>query len=308
MRGSSPSPAPTAHAVDFGRPFIPEPFTPLYHTRAYADLTDDERRRYNQLYALYFNEQIIFFETSLSESVLLPLAASGVRAPLAAALCEFVEEERRHTRMFRALNATCAPALYARGDFHFIRVPAGYAKVLDWVARRVRYFPMILWLMLLQEERSLFYSRHIVRGRDELEPHFVDAHRTHLRDEVDHVGWDEELLDELWESCGPALRRINAELFRWMVGEFFNTPKRGGLRVVAQLVREFPALAPRLAGLRTAVLDLARSPAYHRSLYSREMVPRTFARFDRFPEFASLNRTLYGYDRSRDANQTQRRH
>ena len=36
------------------------------------------------------------------------------------------------------------------------------------------------------------------------------------------------------------LRRLNAELFRWMVGEFFNTPKRGGLRVVSHLVREVP--------------------------------------------------------------------
>jgi hypothetical protein len=94
---------------------------------------------------------------------------------------------------------------------------------------------------------------------------------------------------------------MNAELFRWMLGEFFNTPKRGGLRVVTQLAQEFPALAPRGAALCRAVLDLGRSPAYHRSLYSRAIVPRTFARFDRFPEFSSLSRTLYGYQREHAA-------
>jgi hypothetical protein len=287
--------------VDFTRLFIPEQFTPLFHTSAYRALDAEQRRRYNQLYALYFNEQIIFFETSLAESVLLPVAASGVSAPLAAALYAFVDEERRHTRMFRDLNRACAPAWYGAGDFYFIRIPSGYRRMLRWAAGRVRRFPMILWLMLLQEERSLFYSRAIVRDRDEFEPHFVTVHRTHLKDEVGHVGCDEELLDQLWEHCHPLVRRVNAELFRWMLGEFFNTPKRGGLRVLTQLAAEFPSLRPRASELRRAVLDLARSPAYHRSLYSRGIVPRTFARFDRCPEFSSLSRTLYGYQREHAA-------
>jgi hypothetical protein len=281
--------------VDLGRPFLPESFTPLYYTAAYASLTPIQRRRYNQLYGLYFTEQIIFFETSLAASVLLPLAAR-VGPALASSLREFVDEERRHTRMFRALNRACAPGLYSGGDFHFIRVPAGHAWLLDWVARHVHYFPMILWLMLLQEERSLYYSREILRGRNELEPHVVDVHRAHLTDEVGHVGWDEALLDELWDACRPGLRRVNAELFRWMMGEFFNTPKRGGMRALAAFASEFHDLAPRVTELRDAVRRLSRSPAYHRSLYSREIVPRTFARFDRYPEFASLGRTLYGYE------------
>ena len=287
--------------VDVNRLFIPEQFTPLCHTAAYAGLAPHERRRYNQLYALYFNEQIIFFETSLAERVLLPLAASGLPATLADGLRAFVEEERRHTRMFRELNRACAPAWYAPGDFYFIRVPSGYRQTLGWVARRVRYFPMILWLMLLQEERSLFYSRAIVHDSDGFEPHFVAVHRAHLEDEIGHVGWDEELLDVLWERCRPVLRRVNAELFRWMVGEFFNTPKRGGLRVLTQLAAECPTLAGREADMRRAILDLARSPDYHRSLYSRAIVPRTFARFDRSPEFSTLSRTLYGYQRQHAA-------
>jgi hypothetical protein len=218
---------------------------------------------------------------------------------LATALGEFMDEERRHTRMFRALNEACAPEWYAAGPFHFIRVPAVQSRVLDWVARRPRVFPMVLWLMLLQEERSLFYSRAILHRKEEIEPHFVGVHRTHLADEAGHVGWDEDLLDQIWDRCHPVLRRINAEVFRWMVGEFFNTPKRGGLRVVSQLTVEFPEMAPRLPQLREQVRQLAHSRAYHQSLYSREIVPRTFARFDRYAEFSLLGRTLYGYERNR---------
>jgi len=287
-------------AVDFERFFLPEAFTPLYHTSSYADLTRRQQRRYNQLYALYFNEQITFFETSLAESVLLPLARSGLPAPLARAMATFVEEESRHTNMFRALNRRCAPDLYAEDHFHFIRLSPVHRHVLDWVARHTRRFPLVLWLMLLQEERSMFYARTILREREALEPHFVDVHRVHLADEADHVRWDEELIDHIWDACPPVQRRINAELFRWLVGEFFNTPKRGGIRVLARLAAEFEDLGPRLPELRRQVLGLARSPAYHRSLYSRDIVPRTFARFDRHTEFSRLGRTLYGYDR-RDA-------
>src|SRR6267378_2262372 len=112
MRDICSPPAQSMVAVDFSKLFLPEPFTPLYHTASYAGLTTEQRRRYNQLYALYFNEQIIFFETSLSESVLLPLARSGLPERLVQALGEFMEDERRHTRMFRALNRACSPELY----------------------------------------------------------------------------------------------------------------------------------------------------------------------------------------------------
>jgi len=285
-------------AVDFSKLFLPEQFTPLFHTSAYANLSAEQRRRYNQLYALYFNEQIIFFETSLSESVLLPLVDSRLPEGLTVGLREFMEEEQRHTRMFRALNEACAPDLYAGHPFYFIRVPPSQSSVLDWVARRPRVFPMVVWLMLLQEERSMFYSRTILRLKGELEPQFVSVHRAHLADEADHVRWDEDLLDQLWDRCHPVLRRINAEFFRWMVGEFFNTPKRGGLHVVSRLIVEFPELAPRLPQLRTQVRQLAHSKTYHQSLYSREMVPRTFARFDKYAEFSLLGRTLYGYERN----------
>ncbi len=54
--------------------------------------------------------------------------------------------------------------------------------------------------------------------------------------------WDEELLDIVWEQSPSLVREINAKLFGWMLGEFFNTPRRAGLRMVEELVREFPEL------------------------------------------------------------------
>src|SRR5262249_46308213 len=156
------------------------------------------RRRYNQLQALYFNEQILYFETALGQ-VLAALQRQPWPERLAEGLKRFQEEERRHSAMFRRLNLRCAPELYAAGDFHFVQIPPLWQAVSQWAAHQSFLFPTFLWLMLLQEERSLFYSRTFLAHRETLEPQFVQAHRLHLADEARHVRWDEELLDALWQ-------------------------------------------------------------------------------------------------------------
>ena len=281
--------------VDHRRRFIPEEFAPLYYTQSYRVLTEAQRLRYNQLQALYFNEQIIFFETAIGRKVLEALLRNSLPSQLKKGLHQFLEEEKQHTEMFRQLNQQCAPQFYGAGYFYFIETPRAWMATLNWATQRPRFFPMFLWLMLLQEERSLFYSRRVIVQREELEPQFVKTHRTHLADEVGHVRWDEELMEELWEHANPFLRKVNAELFGWMIGEFFNGPKRAQLRVAHELAREFPELKELETEMQRQLLALSEDGGYQRSLYSREIVPRAFARLDASPEFQSL--VLSGYRR-----------
>lgn len=280
-------------AVDHRKRFMPDEFTPFYYTPSYRALTQEQRLRYNQLQALYFNEQIIFFETAIGRPVLEALLRDSLPPPLQKGLRQFLEEEQQHTEMFRQLNQQCAAQLYGAGYFYFIQPPRAWMAVLNWAARRPRLFPMFLWLMLLQEERSLFYSRRVIAQREGLEPQFVKMHRTHLADEVGHVRWDEELMDELWEHASPFLRKVNAELFGWMLSEFFSGPKRAQIRVVQELAHEFPELAELKPEMQRQLLALSEDSDYQRSLYSREIVPRAFARLDASPEFRSL--ALSGY-------------
>lgn len=279
--------------VDSGMLFLPEALTPLFHTASYGALTPVQRRRYNQLHALYFNEQILYFETALGHGILGALLRQPWPDRLADGLRQFQDEERQHSAMFRRLNQMCAPDLYAGRDFYFVRVPKIWKTVSRWAVAHPLLFPMFLWLMLVQEERSLFYSRSILRHRESVEPHFVKAHRLHLADEVGHVRWDEELLDALWERAHPLLRKANAKLFSWMFDEFFSTPKRAQLHVVEELVREFPELRGQEMEMRRQLLALSGDAGYRTSLYSREIVPRTFARFDETPEFRVLK--ICGY-------------
>ncbi|HVT57034.1 MAG TPA: diiron oxygenase [Thermoanaerobaculia bacterium] len=299
MRAGSLPAAPTTaaplegHAVDTGKSFIPDQFTPLFYTPSYPELTAAQRLRYNQLHALYFHEQVIFFETALGRGILEALLRASWPVRLAEILRRFRDQEREHTEMFRRLNQRSAPQLYAGRDFYFVRVPTPWLIFFDWAVARPSLFPMFFWLMLLQEERSLFYSRGYIRHRGSIEESFVQAHRRHLADEVWHVRWDEELIDTLWRRAHPWLRAANARLFTWMLEEFFGAPKRAQLRVLDELVREFPELRELRPGLRRQLLALARDEGYRRSLYSREIAPITFARFDASPEFRG--RRICGY-------------
>lgn len=279
--------------VDPGRFFIPAELTPLFHTACYPELTEPQRLRYNQLHALYFNEQIMFFETALGRPILSALLRETWPDRFAEGLRQFQAEELQHTEMFRRLNRRGAPHLYEIGDLHFVKIPAFWTAVMRWAVDHPVSLPLFLWLMLLQEERSLYYSRIYLRHQASIEPLFVETHRLHLVDEAKHVRWDEELLDELWLRAHPLLRTFNARLFAWMLEEFFGTPKRAQLRVVEELAREIPELRGRLPEMRRQLLALSRDESYRKTLYSREIVPRTFARFDESPELRALS--LCGY-------------
>lgn len=277
------------------RPFLPEALTPLFHTPAHVELTPHQRLRYNQLHGLYVHEQVLFFEESLAERVLGALLTLPLPDGLPEALRRFREDEAAHSIMFRALNRELAPGLYAEADYHFIPAARTGGRLLAAFGRHPRWFPMLLWLMLMLEERSLHFGREIVRESGALEPRVVETQARHLRDEAHHVRWDQAVLDWLWPRTERPLRRLNAVVFTWLVGEFFSVPRRGSLAVLAELTRQCPELEARRPTLARQLRALAGRPDFHASLYSRRIVPQTFRRFDRWPEFARVGRVLGAY-------------
>ena len=203
------------------RRYLPEHLTPLFFTDAYATLTPEQQDRYNRLQGLYFNEHVAFFEVAVGRNVLTALLADPALGHLQDELRRFRSDEARHTSMFREWNRRADPVLYGHRDAHFVRIPKPLSVPWDWITRRPADFPMLIWLMLFQEERALYYAREILRQQDVLDPSFVVLHRVHLADEVHHVRWDEEVLDILWRRAGTWRRRMNARLLGWMMREFF---------------------------------------------------------------------------------------
>lgn len=285
----------SSEPIDFSRRFMPEELTPFYHVSGYSELTESQRLRYNQLNALYFNEQTMFFEKTLAQNVLGYFLRGSISEGLKEGLRQFLREEGEHSAMFRELNLKCSPTFYAHRDFHFIRVPRPLAKILDVVSKHPMQFPFLIWLMHLQEERAMFFGRAFLKAEDSLEPHFVAVQRRHLADEAGHVRWDEALLDWVWPRTARLLRGVNIRLFAWMIGEYFSTPKRSTTRVLAELVREFPDLQPRYDEFCRQLRSLGGNLEYRKALYCPETVPKTFKRFDAWPEFRSMMAAMPGY-------------
>jgi rubrerythrin len=279
--------------VDFSKYFIPEELTPLYFTPSYGNLTEAQRLRYNQLTGLYFNEQIMFLEKILAENIIYFYLSEPIPNDLKARLRQFILEEKQHTAMFLQLNRQCAPQFYAEQDFYFIQVPKVLSKLTTFLSKRPQWFPLFLWLVMLQEERSLFCGQIYLKSH-RIESHFLEVQKRHLKDEVDHIRWDKELINWVWPKTNFVIRKLNTYLLAWLINEYFSFPKRSAVRVVKQLTKEFPSLQSRFQDLRNHLFEVSHNTTFRSFLYTKENVPETFKLFRNWPEFEGITKLMPG--------------
>lgn len=163
-----------ATPIDRSRWYVCPTLTPLYYAPIYQQLEERHQLRYNQFTALCFSELIGFFETTFAASVLAALAKNRrheIDRELVDCLEGFIAEERHHTEWWRRLNRLSEPALYASVDQAIIRLPASSRFVLRQVTRHPHAFPLVYWVMLALEERSLEISRRCTRmPTEQIEP------------------------------------------------------------------------------------------------------------------------------------------
>lgn len=285
--------------IDFSKPFFPVHLAALSFVPSWALLEDQHRLRYSQLYALYLNEQTVFFEELLATNFLPALyqRPDRIGADLAEDLRQFEIEERRHSQWFRDLNHRVDPKNFRleEGSYVFVPMTPRIKAITGWFARHPLSFPFWIWLALLQEERSIAVAKECLR--QDMEPIFRDLHRKHLADEIDHVRWDLKLVERVWLPTPMWKRQLQARLFGLMMAEFFTSPKRAAKAVLQALLDEHPELDSLGPQLHRELGDLSTSRDYHASLYSRETTPRCFALFDELPEFRNVGRHLLAYER-----------
>jgi len=281
--------------IDRTRQFFCETLTPLFYTRVYAELADEHRLRYNQLTGMLANELILTLETQLL-SASLEAAARGGGEALAIAVKQFAEDEARHARTWRRLNRLSEPLWYGNRDRVLCDPPRPIRMLSSFVARHPRAFPVIFWLQLAQEERSIDLSRRCLRvPAHRMEARYAAVYREHLADEVRHVQIDCHLIDRFYASRPPLVRRATAMVFRAVLDRFFLRPSGSTRRVIHALVAEFPELQPRLPRLMAELRALPANDDYQRMMYSRDTTPITFEMFDRFKEFHCMSKVLRAY-------------
>ena len=286
--------------IDRSRWFFCETLTPLYYTSVYRDLGVEHKRRYNQLTAMMANEIIAFMETEFLGAALTAVESRGDRwqpSDLHAAVRRFRDDERRHAHIWRNLNRLSEPAWYGSADRRLMNIPHGALLAARLIARHPVAFPVVFWVQLVQEERSLEISRRCMRVSPQvMEPRYAAAYGAHLPDEARHVQIDRHLIEHFYRPRSVAVRRASALLFRTVVGMLLVTPVHSTARVVRVLATEYPDLAPLVPRMLRELRDLRSSIEYHEMMYSRHTTPVTFALFDEFPEFHQMRAVLRAYE------------
>lgn len=283
--------------VDRSRYFVCPTTTPLYYAKIYHQLASHHQIRYNQLTAILFSELISYFESQFAASVCAAIAKTkGVDAGLTECLNRFVADEQDHIELWRRLSRLSEPDWYSESGWMLFRVTPPVAATLQLLTRRPQWFPMVYWIMLALEERSLDLSRRCMKMETEqIEPHYLWVYREHLKDEMRHVQIDWHLIDLYYSNKSSTLRRCNARLLQTAIGRFLLPPTRSAVRVVQRLAEEFPELNELLPEMKRQLRSLAENAAYQQMMYSRETTPITFGLFDRFPEMHRMQTTLLSY-------------
>jgi hypothetical protein len=293
--------------VDPTRPLLPESYTQLYYTPVYASLHREHRLRYNQLFGLRMNEYIMMLEAELINRILVPIAHHPklrADAELQIALSTMIAEERHHYNCFLAINRCCRPDLYPPPLERLFSVVPAWANAMFWSATRlVNTLAFSLWYQMAMEESSMALARDMQKQPatetlGDLDPVFCALHIEHMKDEARHVQLDGLLVDLCINEASPRVRRLNAQLFKFMLRGITRPTRSGsGVKVIRQLVKDMPELKDREEEMIRAVLALVDNEAYQKSLFNRRIMPVTFRLFDQCPELSGLGRRMRGYDR-----------
>lgn len=280
----------TGLPIDFSVPFVPESLTQLYYTPSLARLGPTQRLRYNQLYAAHINEQFLFFEHDIGNAISRALLESGaaLRPDLRGQLQVMIDDEERHQRMFEALNLQAFPDLYADCRHVFIRPSPVARQVLNAIVRNPTRLSFVLWLAFFLEEASAEFSKTVIKSTKNgmvIEPSFLALHVRHLRDEVHHVRLYPDIVRSVLVGSSRFGRRINGAFLVRLMREFL-APKRSGIAVVDQLVREFPELRGMHSELRRSIRSLAGSADFYDAFFAASKLPALHAMFEEFPEFS----------------------
>ena len=278
--------------------FVCPTLTPLYYTHVYRELNDEQQRRYNQLTALSFNELIAFFESTFASSVLVALTDTRTRrinGELADCLSGFIADERKHIGLWQRLNRLSEPELYTNTDRYILQISPVAQRILGAITARPYTFPLVFWIMLALEERSLDISVRTLQRHDEIEPRYRLIYREHLKDESRHVQLDWHLIERFYAERSRAVRAYNAKLFGRMIAKFFLPPTRAAARVIGCLVNQFPELNSLSSELIRQLKQVGNDPEYHEMMYSRRTTPITFQLLDQFEEMHALRHVLHSY-------------
>lgn len=278
--------------VDFSRPFIPEKYTQLYHSDIYEELNNKQKIRYNQLYGARTNEQFILFESGFTNQVIenmLKVKSLNNKQSLLNCLNILLDDEKKHSYMFKTLNEHCVPEIYHNTQYYFLQMSWIERTLLSVICRYPQHIISLLWLVLLMEEHAVQFSKDFVKNPKseelgDLEQNFKLVHQLHLKDEAKHVHIDANLIDFVLEKSSSRKKNLNVKVLKKLLQAILK-PKHAGINVIRQLVLEYPELKNNSNEMEHTIRNFTYDPCILPLLEDRSQTPLTTMLIDMYPEF-----------------------
>jgi len=285
--------------VDPSLHHFPEVLTPLFHCASYQQILDDEDRLiYNQLFAQYVCEQFVFLEDRFLCRVVEKLIpwAGQVSWDLKSCLEIFLDEEVKHTEMFRRLARASAPERYTASDFYFLKIRAHEEALIRLMAKYPRALHFWIFVALLFEEKTIdYFSHYRMQQRSEthpqLDPLHSQVHKFHMMDEARHVQIDEHLLLFIFNRSAPALKFFNIQILKRMMTNYTN-PKRANINIIHELCKIQPRLRTHQDHMCDEIRKQNGQSPYQLAQFSRKNFPKTFSYFDRDSQLSRAMRSV----------------
>ena len=254
-----PELVPWGDGPDPDKYWIPENLVPLLGTQAYKELTDEQRLRYNQYYALELAEQFNWLEERLTIAGYTALLRGPVPSPALRTLLEsLIVDEQGHSASFRRLLKLARPDIYDNSvPLQFFTPPRQLYLLAMLTARLPRLLSGWVFLVGVLEEATLIISRSYTEAGEDTDPLFARVHILHAQDEARHCVIDTLVAEWLVDGQHGWARRANTKVLDLMFQAYYD-PGWGYDMPIKRLVADFPDLRGQEAEIIKQVSD-ARS-------------------------------------------------
>lgn len=275
--------------------WVPEEMNYISYLPSYKNLTEKQRLRLNQLYAMSICEQFVWLENNLLAGILTDgFQNENLPPAFRQSMNTFYTEEEKHSEMFWRVLEKSEPTWYENDrTFKIFRTNKIQDFFFDTITKYNKTFLVWIWLALFFEERTLDFSKKYQRAYQDdksgLDFNFWQVHFFHMKDEVRHHQMDEIFLTEFYDKASLWKRNICGKMFFKLMKAYI-APKRNAKKILNILESEFPDLQESNISqkLREELPLLEKNCLYQSVVFGKEAIGRTLELMAKYKEFNSI--------------------
>lgn len=295
------------HEIDFSKNWSPTEMVSLEYLPSYSLLNDEQKRFYNQIFAISICEQFIWLENNLLRGILIQeIDEKKYGEGFHKALHFFLEEEDKHSEMFWRILEKARPEWYPTREFKIYKINPIQTKFFDMICNNPNTFIVWVWLALFFEERTLDYSlqyQRAYKGKEaetqNIDKLFYEIHYYHMLDEVRHHQMDECFLEAFYDKQPKWKKKLAGYMFNLIIKAYI-APKRNAKVMLDMLGEDYPELVKNGAidKLKSELPTLRQNEKFQKLYFGEQAVGKTLQLASTKSEFDAIWKHFLHYDKT----------